>query len=332
MNLSIIVPVYNVEKYLSRCLDSILKQNFSGKFEVIVINDASPDKCSEILERYSKTYDNLKVLELIQNSSLAVARKKGMDMAIGEYILHVDSDDWIKPNMLEKLFDYIKEYKCPDVIVFNHERNDGEKTLQIEKKIEEQEIVDFKNKLTVQHLFMGGCCNKLVKRNVVVDIIYGETFLNTTEDLIYCTEVFQKSNNFLLVPDVFYCYFVNRKSLTSSITPVGYLRTQILIYELLTEIKVKYDLSLKSTNNINDYLDNFLVLEFFKNHMTKCINNGLVNQLKRNYISFSNEERFLELEKVYNSIIYAVKKIGLMSAIKLFIRLKFHKYVRYIYN
>ncbi len=114
---SIIVPVYNVEKYLKECLDSIVNQTF-GDFEIICINDESTDRSLDILKEYSE-HDSRFVVISQKNQGQGVARNKGINLAKGEYVLFVDPDDWIELNTLEILN---KKISCSyaDIIQFNH--------------------------------------------------------------------------------------------------------------------------------------------------------------------------------------------------------------------
>jgi len=113
---SIIIPVYNVEKYLEQCLDSILSQDYSS-YEIICINDGSTDQSSEILKKYNSKHSNIKV-KTIQNSGTSVARNEGIKMAIGQYILFIDSDDWIEKNSLECIYHYLNSDPV-DILSFN---------------------------------------------------------------------------------------------------------------------------------------------------------------------------------------------------------------------
>ena len=106
---SIVVPVYNVEKYLPECLDSILTQTLKN-IEVIVIDDGSPDNCGAIIDEYSKR--DPRVIPIHQkNSGYSVSVNKGIELAKGEYIGIIESDDWIEPNMYEILYKNAKHYK-----------------------------------------------------------------------------------------------------------------------------------------------------------------------------------------------------------------------------
>lgn len=112
--ISIIVPVYNVENYLKRCLDSILMQTYSS-FEVIVIDDGSTDKCPQICDDYAKKDSRIRVVHK-ENGGLSDARNAGIKIAQGKYLLFVDSDDYIQDNMLEVLMKSVQETNADIVI------------------------------------------------------------------------------------------------------------------------------------------------------------------------------------------------------------------------
>lgn len=112
---SVIIPVYNVEKYVSKCLDSVLSQTFAD-IEVICVNDGSTDNSLQILTEYADRDDRIKIITK-PNGGLFSARHVGMVSAIGEYILFVDSDDWIDNTLIEKTIDKIRETNV-DVVIF----------------------------------------------------------------------------------------------------------------------------------------------------------------------------------------------------------------------
>ena len=107
---SIIVPVYKVEDYLERCIRSIVNQTYK-EIEIIIINDGSPDKCPEICDKWAEEDKRIKVIHK-KNGGLSDARNAGMQIASGEYIAFVDSDDWISPFYLEYLIKAIVDSKC----------------------------------------------------------------------------------------------------------------------------------------------------------------------------------------------------------------------------
>lgn len=118
MKFSIIIPVYNVEKYLTKCLDSVLEQSYKGDYEVICVNDGSTDSSLAIGEEYAEKHDKIKIINQ-SNGGLSKARNAGLRAAQGEYVWFVDSDDWIENKALEILH---KKIDNEDVICFNGKR------------------------------------------------------------------------------------------------------------------------------------------------------------------------------------------------------------------
>lgn len=112
--ISIIVPVYNVEKYLERCIESIVNQTYKD-IEIILVDDGSPDNCPAICDRYAEKDSRIKVIHK-QNGGLINARKSGLEIAQGDYIGFVDSDDWIEPEMYEYFAQMINKYS-PDMVL-----------------------------------------------------------------------------------------------------------------------------------------------------------------------------------------------------------------------
>ena len=108
IKVSIIIPCYNVAQYLPRCLDSLVNQTLPD-IEIICVNDASPDNGITILRDYEARYPNIRVIDLKENVRQGGARNRGMEIARGEYIGFVDSDDWVEPDMYEKLYAKAKE-------------------------------------------------------------------------------------------------------------------------------------------------------------------------------------------------------------------------------
>ncbi|WP_195218202.1 glycosyltransferase family 2 protein [Turicibacter sanguinis] len=109
--ISIIVPVYNVENYLKKCLDSIVNQSIN-KFEVILVEDCSTDKSLSICQEYVEKFDNFKLIKHQKNKGLSAARNSGIKNCNGKYLIFIDSDDWLDLNMVEILYATIQENDC----------------------------------------------------------------------------------------------------------------------------------------------------------------------------------------------------------------------------
>ncbi|MGW1607403.1 glycosyltransferase family 2 protein, partial [Streptomyces eurythermus] len=118
---SVIVPCYRVQGFLPECLDSVLGQSF-GDFELIAVDDRSPDDCGAILDEYARRDARVKVLHLPENVGLGMARNAGLPHATGDYLLFLDSDDTLTPGALEAVADRLAETADPDVLVFDYAR------------------------------------------------------------------------------------------------------------------------------------------------------------------------------------------------------------------
>lgn len=119
MLFSVIVPIYNIEKHLARCVDSILSQSF-GDFELILVDDGSPDNCPDICDEYAKKDARIKVIHK-KNGGLVSARQAGIKEAVGDYVFHVDGDDAVLPDALESAYKIISETDA-DIVSFSHRR------------------------------------------------------------------------------------------------------------------------------------------------------------------------------------------------------------------
>ena len=123
-DISIIVPVYEVEPYLRQCLDSLVNQT-KKEIEIIVIDDGSTDNCGKIIDEYVEKDNRIKAIHQ-QNLGISESRNKGIDMAAADHLMFVDGDDWVKPTFCEKAFELMTE-KQVDIVFFQYERiRDGE--------------------------------------------------------------------------------------------------------------------------------------------------------------------------------------------------------------
>lgn len=141
--LSIIVPVYQVEPYLHKCVESLLNQDLpKDDYEIILVDDGSTDACPGICDDYEARFDNVKVVHR-ENGGLSAARNSGMDVAEGRYVQFVDSDDYLEPNVLKTLVDKI-ETDGLDVLRFNYQ-NVNEQYEVFEPNKESKPFVDYRD-------------------------------------------------------------------------------------------------------------------------------------------------------------------------------------------
>lgn len=181
-SISIIIPVYNVEEYLPKCLNSILAQTHSN-WEAVLINDGSTDNSGIICNEYAQKDNRIKVIHQT-NGGVSEARQAGLDNATGDYVIHCDPDDWIEPTMLEELYRKAVEENADMVIcdIITHHNNKTEHNRQkIEEGITAKElqtrIIDLK--------IHGSCCNKLVKRKYCKNIRFSPTSITYCEDELF---------------------------------------------------------------------------------------------------------------------------------------------------
>lgn len=263
--ISIIIPVYNVENYLVRCLDSIFVQHFSGLLEVIAVEDASTDNSLAILREYQKTENRLKIIEHGVNKKLSIARATGMKCSTGDYIMHVDSDDWLLDNSLENLYQKCLETDA-DVLVFNHVREDNEGKKSYAKKIKKELLTTLKEQVH-QH-FLGAPWNKIVKAHLVTNMISGRVGINNGEDLIYATEILLRAKKICLLPENYYVYFVNTQSLTWAVSTEQFLKNLIVVLKQLQTLTLKYHPNPGFQSFLLNYFEKWIYLESAKIHFS----------------------------------------------------------------
>ncbi len=211
--ISIIVPVYNQEKYLARCLDSILNQTYKN-LEVICIDDKSTDSTADIINQY-KIKDSRVVYYRNIGKGVSAARNFGIEKAKGKYIGFVDSDDFIQPQMYEFMMKAIAENDC-EMVACGYERVDEENYRHFEYRAREcktSEFVDMYNfeKIIKNEMILSSTCTKLVQKDFLEK--YGR-FGNYTvgEDTVFCAGLWANSSKAVLVDLPLYGYFNNQHS------------------------------------------------------------------------------------------------------------------------
>lgn len=161
LKISIISPIYKAESYLARCLDSVLAQTFKD-WELILVDDGSPDRSGAICDEYAAKDGRIKVIHKA-NGGVSAARQDGLDAATGEYVIHVDPDDWIEPDMLQALYEKAVAEAADMVICDYSEDVDDNRKVVVQKPSSLDANIVFKE---LFHNLHGSCCNKLVRRSL----------------------------------------------------------------------------------------------------------------------------------------------------------------------
>lgn len=227
MKISVIVPVYNVENYIEKCLDSILSQNFDS-YEIIVVNDGSTDNSLEILKKYQKNNFNKIVLIDQENGGQGSARNNALKIARGKYIFYVDSDDWIEYNTLKTLYDIISEDKA-DIIIFGNNVVDIEGNIL---SVEDPKIYQ-DDKL---NLLFGKMAiwNKMYKKKVLKDIVFREKLFY--EDLDFTSKIILSNYKICFTNKILYNYLerpgstMNNANITKNLEIIDALENLISYY------------------------------------------------------------------------------------------------------
>lgn len=214
VKVSITVPVYNVEKYLEKCLDSLIGQTLKD-IEIICINDGSTDNSLSILEKYAKKDSRIKIINQ-ENQGIANTRNKSIKLAQGEYIGFVDSDDWLSLDFFEKLYNAALKYEADIAAAGIIRATDKHEKMFLEFKKEtvtnntdkKFEICDIPDKSYV--------CNKIYKLSKIR--YFGLKFKNdvTYEDIIFTPEAVHKLGTLVTVPDTYYFYYKRQGSITNT--------------------------------------------------------------------------------------------------------------------
>lgn len=243
-NVSIIVPVYNVEKYLDKCLDSLCNQTINNK-EIIIINDASTDKSLDIIMKYKEIYDDIVVINEKINGGQGRARNLAINIAKGDYIGFVDGDDFVEIDMFEKMYNEAVK-KNLDIAICNFKlyfeknnkivNNISLKNCQIINKNEA--IKKFLTEKTIE----GFSWNKLIKRKIFEGIKYKEGVFY--EDIPTILNLIINSNRIGFVNEYLYNYVQRSNSVTNSI------KSKNLYHFILANIEVNKILELNNLYSI----------------------------------------------------------------------------------
>ena len=260
--ISVIVPVYNVEKYLRRCIDSILAQTFSD-FELILVDDGSPDNCGKICDEYAVKDHRVHVIHK-ENGGVSKARNAALDVATGEYICFCDSDDYLKNDYLETLFNTLVETKS-DCVSCNCTLVDdiGEKEVwtwnskeyrlinPLEKEVFIKDVV-LKNKI------IWAMWGRIFKKKIIEEnyIRVCETCENFAEDLGFFLMYYVHCDNAVHIDYAGYFYYQRDNSIMSK------TMTDIKL-NALNEVSFAFFEHIKKLNDDNEIIQNYPIIHFW---------------------------------------------------------------------
>lgn len=309
---SIIVPVHNAEKFLNKCVDSILNQSYK-KIEVILINDGSTDNSGEICEYYSKKDDRVKVLHQ-RNLGPSVARNNGIHKASGKYIQLVDSDDYIDRDMTEVLVNEVK--KNVDLVLCGYRylyKSDNNETIIKNSNIYEKTYItkhEFLNRFGIlfKDYYINYICNKLYHRDIIIKHnIKFDSSLAWGEDLLFNINYLNHCNIISIVDKLLYNYNkYNENSITASFNKDLYSNQQ----KMYTYVR-KF---LKENNSYSGE-NKRIVEEKFANSIIRCL-----QELFHPDANYKKEEIKIEINNIIENDevilnLFYFKNIGLQGKV-----------------
>lgn len=299
--ISVVIPVYNVEKYLDKCLKSIINQTLED-IEIIVVNDGTEDDSEEIILKYQEIDKRVKYYKK-ENGGLSDARNYGLEKASGEYISFIDSDDYIEATMLEKMYDNAKQNKSDIVICgFKSIYESGvERTTKIYQK------VTFKDILEISFAW-----NKIYKHDFLKTLNFKFPVGKHYEDMYCIPELVIKTSNISCISEAPYNYVIRDNSITTK-------RDNSKIFDLLEACIYNKEL-VERTGDINlkkewnSYSED--IKKVFNNFTANYTINFKVKNLKKtiNYFKQLGIFNFFDYISLFVNIIYPkyyVKKIYL---------------------
>ena len=293
--ISVIVPVYNVEKYLKRCVDSIKNQTYDN-IEIILVDDGSKDSSGKICDDLSKS-DNRIVVIHKKNGGLSSARNAGLKKASGKYVAFVDSDDFIEKDMYKNLYSLISksEYKIASC-GFKYVYDNG----KIEKKLETNDVKKFDfydsiKEMNIYRYFDMSVCTKLFRKEIFEDIEFPVGKLS--EDFFIMYKLIEKSNGLIYINKYMYNYFQRVNSITKSTTINSDFERAA--YEQMVYIENKYP-NLKPVVRSAYASANLTVFNFYIKNGVKCPKNVKMT-IRKNVI---DNFKYVKKSKMYGKVKY----------------------------
>ena len=289
--ISVIIPIYNVEYYLEETLNSILNQTFIDNIEVLMIDDGSDDSSRLIMEKFAKKYDNFYAF-FTENTGVCATRNFGLDVAKGEYIHFMDSDDFLIYDTYEKLYKLAKKGNC-DVVTSGHLRYDSKKTwtIDISTQIFDISKKNIENTNMTEHPELSWdmpLWNKIIKREFLSknnirfyhkQIVYS--------DNLFMIEVYSKAKNVTIMNDTTYCW--REREVGTSMTRDFNLNRGNQIHEMATLVNNFLIANVSDKNVLTKKYTKLLIVDLFV----------FIMKVKREYPKENHEYLF---ESVYNII------------------------------
>ena len=238
MTVSIIIPAYNSEKFIKRCLDSVINQIYKN-LEIIVIDDASKDNTKQIIKEYAEKDNRIRPFYSSENKGVSFSRNIGLKASTGEYIMFVDSDDELTKDAVRRMIDIAVKYNSDYVDsyeIVKYTKRNNKVCMFTESKVPKKHLVlgSIKEnpKIISMYMYSKG---KLIKRELVGDLIYDES-LRVYEDVVFEQTLKSRVKNYVMMNKPVYFYYQREDSL---INALGKKHTYFL--ESVKRVKLIYE-------------------------------------------------------------------------------------------
>ena len=236
--ISVIIPAYNAEKYIDRCIESLVNQTIND-YELLIINDGSTDSTLDICNKLSSKYRNIRVLNQ-KSKGASEARNYGMVNAIGDFIAFVDSDDFVEPNYLETLFNGIQKNNADlSVVTYTNNRTFCKDKISFhdEKLVNAEETL---NLISCDIKYAGYLWNKLFRKDIIAKYcIKFDSHIKIWEDMLFCVEYSDHINKAFFIDAPLY-HYIDRPGSAVNNSFIWEQYTQLSAIENIKRISEKY--------------------------------------------------------------------------------------------
>lgn len=303
LKISVIVPIYKVEQYLERCIQSILCQDIQN-MEIILVDDGSPDKCGSICDQYAKEYENIKVIHKV-NGGLSDARNAGIKEARGEYISCIDSDDYIEGQMLSELCELLDSTKA-DIAVSGINTVVNDRIVHTDKyEFKIYEAKDAICAMLYEKKFWVAAWNKIYRKELFEDYLYPKGRLY--EDYYLTPRLMHRANKVVVSDKVYYQYCIREDSIMG-----------------MSDDKLSEDIIYNSVENINFFeerRDKYTrkqydqIIAGIVDHLYSCSRQVFLEKDKKKYREYIKIYK-CSVRKIFTTILInqyiPIKKKGLL--------------------
>lgn len=302
---SIVVPAYNAEKYLDRCLQSVLAQDYTN-WEVVIVDDGSTDSTWTIMQQYHSQYPNKFVIDQHSNMGQYITRLKGCSLCTGEYTLFVDADDYVDNHLLSSLFELLSEEKH-DMVMWGWNRVDSIGTIK-ESAYAFNETGPVNKRDIYLCLSRGSILNSLCIKCVKTNIIQTNTFetdccIRNGEDLLFTIPLVENSNDFFFIKSPFYYYFDNYGSISHSFTKKDFI--------LLNVVRPSLFHSMYRMNYVDDSSESLFFSFYLKtllDEIKKISYSDSPYLMKKKWLKQISKFEFVIKARVYCKCVQGVKR------------------------